>query len=103
MVRRSFRDDGVCLLKILTMQASSYEFMAESSRQGSTAYWSKSIIKIERKYCRTKEDNFILCILARYSMEYAAQNKSVFNTLFLGADKKAGIVNPGVTFGTFIY
>ena len=42
-------------------------------------------------------------MLARYSMEYAAQNKSVFNTLFMGADKKAGIVNPGVSFGTFIY
>ena len=85
------------------MQASSYEFMAESSRQGSTAYWSKSIIKIEKKYCGTKEDNFILCMLARYSMEYASQNKSVFNTLFMGADKKAGIVDPGVSFGTFVY
>ena len=39
---------------------------------------------------------------ARYSMEYASQNKSVFNTLFMGADKKAGIVDPGVSFAKFI-
>ena len=58
MVRRSFRDDGVCLLKIHTMQASSYEFMAESSRQGSTAYWSKSIIKIEKKVLKNKRRQF---------------------------------------------
>ena len=30
-------------------------------------------------------------------MEYASPNKSVFHTLFMGAAKKAGIVNPGVS------
>ena len=43
---------------------------------------------------------FFLLVLTdccRYSMEYASQNKSVFHTLFMGAAKKAGIVNPGVS------
>merc|ERR1719209_2043650 len=63
----------VDMLGVFFLKASSYEFMAESSRQGSTAYW--------------------------YSMEYAAQNKSVFHTLFMGAAKKAGIINPGACHG----
>jgi len=63
----------VDMLGVFFLKASSYEFMAESSRQGSTAYW--------------------------YSMEYASQNKSVFHTLFMGAAKKAGIVNPGACHG----
>ena len=69
---------------ICPVQASSYEFMAESSRQGSIAYW----------WARFPfSSNFH----GRYSMEYAAQNKSVFHTLFMGAAKKAGIVDPGVS------
>jgi len=58
------------LLGVFFLKGSSYEFVVESSDQGSKAFW--------------------------YSFEYAAKQKSVFHTLFINADKKAGITDPGV-------
>ena len=53
---------------------------------------SPSISGIESHHSASIPSDF-----RRYSMEYASQNKSVFHTLFMGAAKKAGIVNPGVS------